>query len=149
MYSPQLTMKNTVYLKYVIFVSIMIGCIGCQTIANYDQTSYQNLTNTKVDALALLDKANGSYSDHTKDITAFNVELDKAYEYDKGRPLNTITLEIWDKQKANIQGCLDDWKSKGTLNTTTITDYKNQVGAGFDKMIHLESGKNKASQTSS
>jgi len=122
---------------------------ACSTISTYDQAAYEHATNAKVDTLALMDKATGSYSSRTKDITALNLELDKAYEYDKGRPLNQITMTSWDvlrRPKGILNRFLTSWKTSGTLNSTFINDKKAHVGREFDDIIQLESGKIKTPQ---
>ena len=79
-------------------MSARLGCLsaGCSTISTYDQVAYEHATNAKVDALALMDKATGDYSAHREEIATVVLELKKAYEYDKGRPLNERTLQQWD-----------------------------------------------------
>src|SRR6476620_5731597 len=71
--------------------------IGCQTISEFDQTAYQNAINVKVDSIALMAKATESYSTHKEDVEKLNIELDKAFEYDKNRQLNKITVQLWEK----------------------------------------------------
>ena len=60
---------------------------GCSTIATYDQVAYEKATDAKAEALALMDKATGSYSAHQQEIEAVSLTLNKAYEYDRGRAL--------------------------------------------------------------
>jgi len=69
---------------------------ACSTISQYDQTAYLQAVNTKVDALALMDKAVEPYSNHRNDVAAFQIELEKTYEYERGRPLNRDTIMQWD-----------------------------------------------------
>ena len=69
---------------------------ACSLIAPYDQVSYEHATSTKVDTLALMDKATGSYDEHQKEIEALVIELNKAYEYDRGRSLNKFTVAQWE-----------------------------------------------------
>jgi hypothetical protein len=134
----------------LLVAALALGICSCATISDYDQTSYQNATNLKVDTLALMDKATGDYGDHAKDIADLNVEMDKAYEYDNGRPLNTITMAMWDDLRKSYQAFLADWKRKGSLNQTTVRDYTvgpsgtTGISAEFDQIIELESGKNKS-----
>jgi hypothetical protein len=122
---------------------------ACSTISTYDQAAYEHATSAKVDALALMDKATASYSDHSKEIVTLNLELDKAYEYDKGRPLNAITLKQWDLLLSPdhdlFGGFLRDWKRKGQFKPVAVSERKKQVADGFDQIIGLESGKLKPS----
>lgn len=123
---------------------------ACSTIATYDQVAYEHATSAKVDTLALMDKATGDYSVHEKEVAVVTLELDKAYEYDKGRPLNEITVKQWELLLSPdhdlVGGFLRDWKQKGSLRPVFITEKKRQIGKAFDQIIQLESGKLKPSQ---
>jgi hypothetical protein len=117
---------------------------ACSTISTYDQVAYEHATNLKVDTLALMDKATESYAAHTKDVAGLNLELDKAYEYDKGRPLNRVTVQMWDVLRGPngiLARFLSKWKNRDTLNSVVIADTKEHVGREFDDIIQLESGK--------
>ncbi len=133
--------------------TLLLLCLSfttaCSTISTYDQAAYEHATNAKVDTLALMSKATGSYSDHSKDIAALNLELDKAYEYDKGRPLNHYTIESWNtlRDPNGILGrFLTSWEKSGTLGSVIIADKKAHVSREFDDIIGLESGKIKTPQ---
>jgi hypothetical protein len=120
---------------------------ACSLIAHYDQVAYEHATSAKVDTLALMDKATGSYDDHQKEIEALVIELNKAYEYDRGRALNKITVTQWDilrDPNGNVVGgFLKMWKAKGSLSATFVSEKKIQIGKAFDQIIALESGKQK------
>lgn len=128
----------------------LFALASCSTISTYDQAAYEHATSAKVDTLALMDKATESYSAHEKEIIAVQTELDKAYEYDVGRPLNKITVMQWailrDPERNLVGGFLKMWKSKGSVGATFITEKKKQIGEAFDQIIGLESGKLKPSQ---
>ena len=123
---------------------------SCSTISTYDQAAYEHATSAKVDTLALIDKATESYSSHEKEIIAVRTELEKAYEYDLGRPLNKITVAQWavllDPERDLVGGFLKMWKSKGSVSAYFVTAKKKQIGEAFDQIIGLESGKIKPSQ---
>jgi hypothetical protein len=123
---------------------------SCSTISTYDQAAYEHATSAKVDTLALMSKATESYSAHEKEIATVTTELEKAYEYDRGRPLNKITVAQWsillDPERNLVGGFLKAWKSKGSLGATFVTEKKDQIGRAFDQIIGLESGKIKPSQ---
>ena len=123
---------------------------SCSTISTYDQAAYEHATSAKVDTLALMDKATESYSAHEKEITAVRTELEKAYEYDLGRPLNKITVTQWaillDPERNLVGGFLKQCKSKDSVGATFVTEKKKQIGEAFDQIIGLESGKIKPSQ---
>lgn len=118
---------------------------GCSTISTYDQTAYQNATNAKAETFALMDKATNSYSSQAKEIQALRLTLSKAYEYDKGRPLNQITVEMWevllDPSRDLVGGFLRDWEADQTESKTFVDDKKEQIGEAFDVISGLESAK--------
>ena len=128
----------------------LFALASCSTISTYDQAAYEHATSAKVDTLALMDKATESYSAHEKEITAVRTELEKAYEYDLGRPLNKITVAQWaillDPERNLVGGFLKMWKSQGSVGATFVTNKKKQIGEAFDQIIGLESGKIKPSQ---
>ena len=92
-----------------------------------------------------MSKATGSYDEHEKEVEALVRQLDKAYEYDRGRHLNQVTVAQWDilrdPNRDLVGGFLKVWKTKGTLSATFVTEKKKQVGDAFDQIIQLESGK--------
>ena len=118
---------------------------ACSFIAHYDQVAYEHATSAKVDTLALMDKATSSFTEHGKEVEALMLELAKAYEYDRGRQLNKITVAQWDvlrdPNRNLVGGFLKMWKAKGSLSVTFIAEKKKQVGDAFDQIIQLESGK--------
>ena len=118
---------------------------ACSLIAPPDRAAYEHATNAKVDTLALMSKATRSYNEHEKDVEALVRQLDKAYEYDRGRQLNNITIAQWDilrdPNRDLVGGFLEKWKAKGTLSATFVAEKKKQVGDAFDQIIQLESGK--------
>jgi hypothetical protein len=126
---------------------------ACSTIATYDQTAYLQAINTKVDALALMDKALDPYSSHQSEVVAFQLELDKAYEYERGRPLNRDTIAQWDllrdPNRDLLSGFLSEWKQDGPLKPVYIKRKKAQIGKAFDEIVQLESGKIKTAPNAS
>jgi hypothetical protein len=130
---------NLIALSACMFLS------ACSLIVHYDQVAYEHATNAKVDTLALMSKATGSYNEHQKEAEALITQLDKAYEYDRGRQLNKITIAQWDilrdPNRDSVGGFLEMWKAKSSLSATFIAEKKRQIGDAFDQIIQLESGK--------
>ena len=139
--------NNLVRLRCFVAVPTCALLAACTLIARYDRAAYEHATSAKVDTLALMDKATGSYNEHEKEVEALLLELDKAYEYDRGRQLNKITVAQWDTlrdpNRNLVGGFLKMWKAKGTLSATFVAEKKRQVADAFDQIIHLESGKPK------
>ena len=121
---------------------------ACSTIATFDQVAYDKATGAKAEALALMDKATNSYGAHLKEIDAVSLTIDKAYEYDRGRALNTITVQQWeilrDPNRNLFGGFLRRWHEKGSLNADYIAEKKRDIAEAFDQITGLEIGKRKA-----
>ena len=143
-------LATTVVSRTFVAISACIFLAACSLIAHYDQVAYEHATSAKVDTLALMDKATGSYDDHQKEIEALVIELNKAYEYDRGRALNKLTVAQWDilrDPNGNlVGGFLKMWKTKGSLGATFVAEKKLQIGKAFDQIIALESGKQKPAE---
>jgi outer membrane murein-binding lipoprotein Lpp len=139
---------NAMGFRNFIAISASLFLAGCTLIARHDQAAYEHATSAKVDTLALISKATGSYDDHEKEVEALVRELDKAYEYDRGRQLNKLTVAQWDilrdPNRDLVGGFLKMWKAKGSLSATFIAEKKTQIADAFDQIIQLESGKPKA-----
>ena len=130
------------------WLALLFACAAlaaCSFIAHYDRVAYEHATNAKVDTLALMDKATGNYTDHQKEVEALVNELDKAYEYDRGRELNKITIAQWDilrdPNRNLVGGFLKMWKARGALSAVFVAEKKRQIADAFDQIIQLESGK--------
>lgn len=121
---------------------------ACSTIATFDQVAYDKATGAKAEALALMDKATDSYGAHLKEIEAVSLTIDKAYEYDRGRALNTVTVQQWevlrDPHRNLFGGFLRRWHDKGSLKVDYITEKKPDIAEAFDQITGLEIGKRKA-----
>lgn len=131
--------------RNLVILSACLFLAACSLIAPYDRAAYEHATNAKVDTLALMAKATHSYDQHQKEAEALMLEVDKAYEYDRGRQLNKITVAQWDilrdPNRDLVGGFLKMWKAKGSLSATFVAEKKKQVGDAFDQIIQLESGK--------
>src|SRR5438046_9181045 len=124
---------------------------ACSLIAPYDRAAYEHATNAKVDTLALMSKATGGYDEHEKEVEALVRQLDKAYEYDRGRQLNKLTVAQWDilrdPNRNLVGGFLKMWKAKGSLSEAYVIEKKRQIDEAFDQIIQIESGKLRTDKT--
>jgi len=116
-------------------------------IALYDQYAFTQATSLKVDMQNLaLESDSVSYDAAKPDIDKVNVELQKAYEYNKGRDLNSLSTkqyEILVSETQFYKSFLNNWKTKGKENETVAQDASEKIGQLLDKVIQLENGKNK------
>jgi hypothetical protein len=139
MHSPLLS-------RYILLLSWLFVA-ACSTIATYDQTAYEKATAAKAEALALMDMATGSFSAHEKEIESVSLTIDKAYEYDRGRALNSVTVKQWeilrDPNRNLFGGFIRRWREKGSLRPAYISEKKIDIAEAFDQIIQLERGKPK------
>lgn len=118
---------------------------GCSTIAPFSQKAYEQATSLKVEAMATMDKATEPFSIHKQGVETLKLNVEKAYEYAKGRPQNEETTEQWaiikDPSRNSLGGFLKRWEDSQTLKKEFIQEAKGLVSDGFDTVIELESGK--------
>lgn len=81
-------MPSWIY-KFLAFFVLAIA--GCASVSQFDQHAYIQVTSLKVDALNVMSLANDSYTMHEAEVHAVNMMLDKAYEYERNRPNNSLT----------------------------------------------------------
>ena len=126
-------------------VAIALVTGGCATISTYDEKSYEKITACKAEVLSLMNKATTPFAYNVDEIAAVRLDINKAYQYDRNRPLNRITVEMWnllrDPLRDTYAGFFEIWEKKGTLHQAFIDEKKIQIGEAFDQMAQLESGK--------
>jgi len=137
-------MKPLSYLMAVLLLAIVLFS-GCKTISGFDQYAYTQGTALKVDALNIMTKATESFTSQQAAIDDVTTRIEKAYEYEKHRPVNSITVKMWELLKNPDRnlfgGFLKRWKEKSTLSATFINEAKIQVAQAFDLIVELESEK--------
>jgi len=136
-----------IILKSFLIVTIFstIEIFSCNTIAHFDQAAYTEVTSVESDALSLMDKATEEYSTHKQEIDDISNKIQKVYLYDKNRPKNKITEEMWnliiDPNGHLYGGFLTRWKAEGKLNAAFIDETKKKMQENFDRIAQLESKK--------
>ncbi len=142
-----MVMPSWIY-KFLAFFVLAIA--GCASVSQFDQHAYIQVTSLKVDALNVMSLANDSYTMHEAEVHAVNMMLDKAYEYERNRPNNSLTLELWDKLRDTsghlYGGFVRRWRREGTLRPAFVRESSKQVGEAFDIIAQLESKKIKPKQ---
>jgi len=92
-----------------------------------------------------MDLAIEDFSLHEAEVDDFLTRIEKAYEYEKVRPKNEITVRLWEKLKDPDEnlfgGFIKRWKEKNKLGKTFVEDVKELVSDAFDQIIEYESGK--------
>jgi hypothetical protein len=138
------TTKPSHYLRMAL-VLVAFSFAGCATISSFDQYAYIQSTSLKVDALNMMDLAQNNFSTNEKAVLEFQTKMQKAYEYEKNRPKNEITVRQWDLLMDTtghlLGGFIERWKKEQKLNSAYITEKKKQVSTAFDLISGLESKK--------
>lgn len=128
----------------------LLGVSCPPSISLFDETAYQKATSLKVESLRLMDQATEPYREHQTEVRYLRIELEKAYEYAKGRPKNQISTRQWtilmDPERNLLAGFLKRWEVESALNPVFVREAQGLVSDAFDTIINLESGKIKKEQ---
>ena len=93
-------------------------------------------------------RAETPFEGNTKRIQNLELELDKAYEFAKGRPQNEYSTRQWeillDPDRNLLTGFFRRWQKSETLSRPFIVEASEIVSDAFDTIIGLESGKIRA-----
>lgn len=124
-------------------------CTACSTISHFDQFAYQQTTSLKVDAIRVMEVATQEFNLHEGDVKRIQLDMQKAYEYEKNRLKNEISTKMWallaDSSGALFGGFVSTWKSQGKCSPTYISNKQEQIAFAFDQIAELESHKIKPS----
>jgi len=131
--------------RHLTLLVVVLSFTACATISSFDQYAYAQTTSLKVDALNTMDLATGNYSTNEKTVQELQTKLQKAYEYEKNRPKNEITLKMWtillNSNGHLLGGFITRWEKEQKLNAVFIQEEKKIVGDAFDQIAGLESQK--------
>lgn len=141
--------KLQIYYTVFVLSMLFISCNSIKT-ATFDQYSYQKATEIKVTSHRLLDKAVYPYATYEPEAEELLTELDKMVEYEKNKPYNDVSLQMWqllsDEERNLLAGLLKRWKEKGQLSEVFVNEAKSQVMEAIDLIIKYESSKDKQSK---
>jgi 3-methyladenine DNA glycosylase AlkD len=144
----QIAIRNKHQLLRLLVVLSFIHT-ACSTISHFDQFAYQQTTSLKVDALHVMDFSTEEFKLHEADVSKVQLDMLKAYEYEKNRPKNEISTKMWwkliDSSGALMGGFVNTWKSQGKCSVAYIANKKEQIAFAFDQLAELESRKIKPS----
>ncbi len=123
---------------------------GCApSIAPYSPVAFEKAVDMKVDALRLMEQAEEPAAEQERKITALRRDLDRAWEFAKGRPRNEHSSRQWELMRDPdghlLGGFLSRWEQEGTLGPVFISESQRLISLAFDAIIGLESGKLKPS----
>lgn len=119
---------------------------GCApSIAPFSERAYEQAVSLKVEALTLMGKATEPFAEHRAEVAALRLDLDKAYEFARGRPRNDLSARQWailsDSDRNLLGGFLARWETEGSLSPVFVSEAQRLVADAFDTVIGLESGK--------
>lgn len=144
MNGPQgLVRRKRGFLLYPSFLLpfLLAGCI--HLVSYYDSQSYKNLTDLKASASILFDNlAQDPTGNGVKtELDSFRLDLEKAYEYEKGKDKNQDTIVQVSTIRDIYDGLLQLLKTQGKLSAVYIGEKKTQVMDAFDIAIKTEKEK--------
>lgn len=127
----------------ILLASLGWGC--SPAIAPFSGRAYEMAVDLKVDALRTMERAEEPFSVHERRIESLQTRMQKAVEYARGRPNNSITARQWeimaDPDGHMVGGFLVRWEAEDSLSWSFIREASLLIEAGFDAIISLESGK--------
>jgi len=137
--------KKSSILALTFFILIGLFSVSCSSVSFYSPEAYKQDVDLKIESLNLMSFATMPYGDYEEDVTFLRTELNKAYEFAKGRPDNEISTNQWeillDEDRSLLGGFLKRWEEEETLSEMFVAEAQLLVSDAFDTIIGLESGK--------
>ena len=128
-----------------VFVLIGLLSVSCSSVSVYSPEAYKQAVDLKIESLNLMSFATMPYGDYEEDVAFLKTELNKAYEFAKGRPDNEISTNQWeillDEDRSLLGGFLKRWEEEENLSEMFVEEAQLLVSDAFDTIIGLESGK--------
>jgi len=138
------------FIAFLVYFSWLSAC--APLIGPYSPVAYQNATSLKAETLALMDKASEPYDTRKAEVEKLFIEVNKAHEFVKGVPSNSISAKQWEiliKPDGDLMGkFFSRWatsESKG-LSKPYTDEFKKIISDAFDEIICLEANKKEAKQ---
>jgi len=118
---------------------------SCSQVSVFSPEAYKHAVDLKVESINLMSYATMPYADYEEDVSYLKTELEKAYEFSKGRPNNEISTKQWEilinPERNLLGGFLKRWEDESTLSEMFVKEAQMQVSDAYDTIIGLESGK--------
>ncbi len=134
--------------SYLVFTLLSVLWLSAcnPSISLFSERAYNLATSLKVETLSLMDKATEPYEAHAGKVETLIINLQKAYEYAKGRAYNDLSARQWeiliDPGKNLAGGFFARWEAEERLNKVFIEEAKKGlIAPAFDLIIGLEAGK--------
>jgi len=108
--------------SFATFGTILLAAFlltACSSVSIFSPEAYKQAVDLKIESLNLMSNATMPYSDYEEDVAFLKTELEKAYEFAKGRPNNEISTKQWeiliDENRNLLGGFLKRWQDEDTL----------------------------------
>ncbi len=113
----------------------------------FDPVGHQNAVTLQKEALALMEKASGSFVPHAEAVYSLMTRVERAYEHARPRYKNSRVTGTWDALRNPLGNRLGrfmlEWEKEDVLDETYIKDSKKSVEEDFNLLVELEEGKKK------
>jgi len=123
---------------------------SCASVALYDDYSFKQTINAKVQTIDLMKKSVEPYDQHVNEVDELMNSLQKIYDYDKRRTDNILSTKMWsiimDPDQYLVAGYFKKWKTGGPQNKALVVEAIGQITEAFDKLLDFEGAKDKTRQ---
>ena len=126
----------------LVFLSIVAGC--APLISLFDDTAYRNAIDLKVDFSFLVESSDSTFTSYAKEVREFRKNLQKAYEYEKGRYRNELTVQQYDillSPDGPLEGFFKVWRENQRTSMVYRKEKKELAAQIFDEILTLEKAK--------
>jgi len=138
-------MKRKQLFSEVLFLILILSFFSCgPSMPKFDPIAYEKTVSLKVETLMLIGKATESFGNYVAAININKKEIDKAYEYAKGKPQNELIIRQWeilkDPDRNLVGGFYNHWGKSDMLSAVMVKESMKLISSAFDQIIGLESG---------
>ena len=130
----------------MLLAPLMVVWIGCvHLIADYDQVTYKSLTDLKAETMLFLEKVNADqpYAEYAAKFDDLQLQLEKVYQYEKGKKLNSDTIGQITEIRTMLQETMDRYKEQNKLSSFYLQEKIKQLETAFDLAISTENSKSR------
>lgn len=137
------------YSVFLILFFFLTSCSSTKTVL-FDQYSYEKTIEIKIETIKLMNNSSASFSKNKEQIDALFFNIEKLTEYEKNKPNNEITFQMWkilsNKEKNLLGGFFRLWETKGIVSKPFLEESQKQILEAFDLLIQYEIKKDKESK---